>query len=291
MVKQVVLVFITFSLFSCEKDINLELNPGNNSLVVDANIESNSPPFVVLSKSLDYFSKVTPALISASYIHQANVSLTDGSQNIKLKEDSITDFNGNKSFFYTSPPSSIMLGKPNTTYTLTIQVGNNIYTSTTTIPEITVKIDSVWWVKRPVNNDPSYCMVMLRIKDKPGFGDYYRCFTKVNKGLFVPLDNSVFDDKFFDGDKIEISMDPRVDEDQPDEKRRTQYKRGDSITLKICQIDKATYNFWQTFEYSLQSVDNPFANPIKIQSNISNNALGYFGGYSVQYHTLIIPKL
>jgi len=60
--------------------------------------------------------------------------------------------------------------------------------------------------------------------------------------------------------------------------------------LKLCNIDKATYDFWRTFEFNFQSIGNPFSSPIKVLGNISGNALGYFGGYAAQYRTLIIPK-
>ena len=43
-------------------------------------------------------------------------------------------------------------------------------------------------------------------------------------------------------------------------------------------------------EYSYQSIGNPFSSPTKVLGNISNNALGYFGGYAAQYDTIIIPK-
>jgi hypothetical protein len=43
-------------------------------------------------------------------------------------------------------------------------------------------------------------------------------------------------------------------------------------------------------EYNYQSIGNPFSSPTKTLGNISNNGLGYFGGYAAQYVTLMIPK-
>ena len=60
--------------------------------------------------------------------------------------------------------------------------------------------------------------------------------------------------------------------------------------IKLCNIDKGTYDFWRTYEFSFQSIGNPFSSPIRILGNISNDALGYFGGYGAQYRTVIIPK-
>jgi hypothetical protein len=68
------------------------------------------------------------------------------------------------------------------------------------------------------------------------------------------------------------------------------FKRGDTVTIKLCNIDKGTYDFWRTYEFSFQSIGNPFSSPTRILGNISNDALGYFGGYGAQYRTVIIPK-
>jgi len=43
-------------------------------------------------------------------------------------------------------------------------------------------------------------------------------------------------------------------------------------------------------EYTYSSVGNPFSSPITVIGNISNGALGYFGGYATQYRSIIIPK-
>ena len=63
---------------------------------------------------------------------------------------------------------------------------------------------------------------------------------------------------------------------------------GDTVTLKWCSIDKATYDFWSTYEYSLGTLGNPFSTPIHVKSNISNNALGIWAGYGAVFKTLII---
>ena len=68
------------------------------------------------------------------------------------------------------------------------------------------------------------------------------------------------------------------------------FKRGDVVVLKLCNIDKATFDFWRTMEYSYSNVGNPFSSPTKVISNIKGGGLGYFGGYAAQYRTIIIPK-
>jgi len=67
------------------------------------------------------------------------------------------------------------------------------------------------------------------------------------------------------------------------------FNRGDTVTVKFTNIDKATFDFWRTMEFSYSSIGNPFSSPTKVLGNVKN-ALGYFGGYAVQYKSLIIPK-
>jgi len=286
-----VLILLCICFVACEKDIELKLDPSENRLVVDASIENDRPPIVFLSKSIDYFSKIKPDILSASFVTNASVTISDGKQEVKLVEETITDTSGNRIIYYTTPRGSLFVGKLKTTYNLKIQVASNVYTATTTIPEITRRLDSMWWEKLPFSEDPKASRVMLTATDKSGLGDYIRYFTKVNAGPFLPGFTSVFDDDIIDGKTYTIPLDKGFDKNVQFVDSLAYYKRGDTVTLKLCQIDKNTYEFWRTYEFSFQSVGNPFSSPIVIKSNISNNGLGYFGGYAAQYCTLIIPKL
>ena len=69
------------------------------------------------------------------------------------------------------------------------------------------------------------------------------------------------------------------------------FNRGDSVTVKLANIDKATYDFWRTMEYNYQSIGNPFSTPtIVIYPTSPTTPLGYFGGYAAQYISVKIPK-
>jgi hypothetical protein len=68
------------------------------------------------------------------------------------------------------------------------------------------------------------------------------------------------------------------------------FRLGDTVTVKFTNIDKTTYDFWRTMEYSYSSIGNPFSSPTKVLGNIHGGALGYFGGYAVQYKSLVIAK-
>jgi hypothetical protein len=288
--------FVLFILFfsSCEKKIEFELKEAPELMVVDASIEDGVDPFVVLTKSINYFSKVSLDIIGRSIINDAEVWITEGAKTHKLRRYD-QQFGGIIYSYYTSDalnPSTAIKGEIGKTYNLRISWQGKEYTATTTIPSNKKTIDSLWWGKPPNTPDTSTkVIVRARITDPPAFGDYGRYFTSVNNGDFYPGLNSVFDDALVNGSVYTVDIDKGVDRNADinfDEFNF--FKRGDTVVLKLSSIDKATYDFWRTVEFSYQSIGNPFSSPTKILGNISNGALGYFGGYANQYKTIIIPR-
>jgi len=287
------IILICTILVSCEKDIDIKLDETQPLLVVDGSIENGRPPIIILSKSLDYFGKLSPAQLSASFVHQASVTISDGIKSYALREDSSALGNGFLYYFYTtdvSDPVNFMTGELNTTYELRIETDGITYTSSTKIPEITRRIDSLW--SEPVKgfDDTTLARMMIMATDKPGYGDYIRYFTKANTQPFYPGYNSVFDDQVIDGKTYTIQVDRGLNKNVDNEDEDIYFNEGDIVTLKLCNIDRNTFDFWRTFEFNFQGIGNPFSSPTKVTGNISNGALGYFGGYAAQYKTIIIPR-
>lgn len=282
-------------LFGCEKKIDFRLKEPAPKLVVEATIENGQPPMVILTRSLGYFSRITPEILSNSFVHGAEVYVSNGTQTHRLKEYAVPAGPNVTLYYYSIDSSNLataFLGALNQAYTLRIVSDGKEYTAATTIPNITRQIDSVWWKPSPGNPDTTEVIVMVRATDPPGFGDYIRYFTRINSHPeFLPPVASVFDDLFIDGTTYELQVQPGIDRNlDRDSTEENFFHRGDTVVFKVSNIDKATYDFWRTWEFSYSSVGNPFSTPTKILGNVSNGALGYFGGYASQYHTLIIPQ-
>ncbi len=281
-------------LMGCEKRLNIQPDKKAPKLVVEAQIENNQSPVVVLSNSLDYFSEIDTAKLNNSYVHGARVTIDDGARVYTLTEYTMVLSAGYTFYYYSTiptTPANTLIGAAGKKYTLSIETGGQVYTSSTTIPVLAKKIDSVWWKKAPNNPDTTKVVLMGRVTDPPGYGNYIRYFTKVNREDFYPGFNSVFDDQIIDGKTYDIQIDQGVSKNEV--KRRDEhgyFMRGDTLTVKFCNIDKSSYDFWRTWEFTYQSVGNPFSSPGKVLSNISNGGLGSFCGYSAQYISLIIPK-
>jgi hypothetical protein len=144
----------------------------------------------------------------------------------------------------------------------------------------------VWFAKEP--NKDSLGLLWIKINDNPLQENYYQTLVK-RKGKdkrFVPSLISVFDDKMFNGKKMQISL-ARGSGNMLEVGTNRFFTVGDTLILKLCSIDRATFDFWHSLQSSIITSANPFsANAIDVKSNIENG-LGIWGGYATFYDTII----
>ncbi len=285
-----VLVLTVIFLSACEKDVTLKLDDAVPLVVVDAQIEDGQPPLVVLTKSLGYFSKIDAQTLAGTFIRNAEVFLSNGVTTHKLKEYPTLLAPGLTGYFYSNDilsPSTAFIGELNKTYFLRVVVAGKEYTSTTSIPANAITLDSIYTRPAPLNPDTSKRTLQLKSTDPAGLGNFGRYFTKKNSGPFKPGENSVFDDQVIDGSTFTVQLPQGIDRNDPPKADSNFFRRGDTITLKYCNIPQSAYVFWSTWEFAFQGIGNPFAQPNKVLGNISNGALGSFCGYAVKYKTII----
>ncbi len=279
-----------FLVASCEKNIDFDLKESPPVLVVDAEIENAKPPTVVLSRSLSFFSKISPEILSASFIHNADVYVSNGTLTHKLKEYPIPLAPGFTAYVYSNDPASpatAFLGEINKSYSLRILSEGKEYTASTSIPLNNIKLDSMWVIPAPQNPDTAKRILFIKATDPPGLGSFARYFTKKNSNPFFAGENSVSDDQVVDGTTFSVQLPPGIDRNDRPKADSNFFKRGDTITLRFTNITKPTYTFWSTWEFAYQGIGNPFSQPNKVIGNISNGALGVFAGYAAQYKTII----
>jgi hypothetical protein len=293
----VILAVFIFSLAcftSCEKEVNIKLDSGESNIVVEGTIETGLPPYVFLTKSIGYFAQIDLNTLQNSFIHDAVVKVSDGSKEITLKEYSIdTGKAGNKLFFYSIDTAVLpyMVGEINKFYKLTIQYNGKVYEATTKVPNPT-PLDSVLSVppEEPFNKTkyPNAREVRIAFKDPDTLTNYVRYYTKRNSEPMYPGLNSVYSDEVINGTKFATTF--PLGEPRSSERADTLGTAhvGDTVVFKWSAIDKATYDFWSSYEYSLGTLGNPFSTPIKVKGNISNNALGIWGGYGSLSYTIIM---
>jgi hypothetical protein len=278
---------------SCERSVNFETKTAETKLVVEATIENNQPPLVFVSRSIDFFSNISPAILQNSFVHGAEVYVSNGTLTHKLKENSVNLGNGYSIYYYATDSSNLstaFTGQLNHAYSLGIVADGKEYTATTTIPNITKQVNSLYSQPAPPGNDSDDVVLMSTITDPPPFGDYVRYFTKRNSEPFFAPAAATFDDQLVNNSSYTVQVERGWDRNIPSGDRSSYFKKGDTVVVKLCNIDKATFEFWRTMEYGYANIGNPFATPTKVLSNIHDNALGYFGGYAAQFRTIIIPR-
>jgi hypothetical protein len=284
------MAFLVMFFASCEKNVDLNLKSAEPVLVVDGQIEDGQPPIVVLTKSLGFFSNINAQILANAFVHNADVYVSNGTLTHKLKEYPLQLAPGLTAYFYSIDllnPATNFSGQLNKGYSLRILSAGQEYTSNTFIPNNDLKLDSIWVKSVPFSDDTLKRNLYFRATDPIGLGNSGRYFTKKNSEQFLPGENSVFDDQVIDGTSFNSQIPQGIDRNNKKTGDDNLFTKGDTITLKWCNINRATYNFWNTWEFAFQSIGNPFAQPNKVLGNISNGALGAFCGYAVKTKTLI----
>ncbi|HEY9177712.1 MAG TPA: hypothetical protein VIN07_08485, partial [Flavipsychrobacter sp.] len=131
---------VLMGFISCEKEVDINLDTGEPSLVVEGGIENDLPPVVLLTRSVGYFEKLDLETLQNTAVHDAEVYVSDGTKRVRLKEYSVdTGINGNKFYYYSiidfsnpvfPPVDSLILGELERYYTLTVIVDGKTYEST-----------------------------------------------------------------------------------------------------------------------------------------------------------------
>ncbi|MBL4669726.1 MAG: DUF4249 family protein [Flavobacteriales bacterium] len=301
------LLLISIVLFSCEKNVDMDLPEADRKFVVEGSIEQNQPPFVILTKTEGFFDPVDINSLQNAFIHNASVFVSNGTSNIQLTEictDQLPDsllptiseligvsLNDLTSFgfcLYTTL-DPLIFGEIGKTYSLTINVEGQRLTSTTTIPT-PVLMDRYWYKDQPGFTDFGY--LWFSLNDPPAPENAYRIYTqrKGKDSRFIPADGSVFDDGFFNGLTFDafIFRGQEVNSQALDDVAETSeyFLQGDTIIIKFCAIDQPHFQFWNTFEIAAFNNGNPFSAPATIKTNIEGG-LGVWGGYGVTYDTIV----
>lgn len=279
---------------SCEKNIDLDLPPIDQKVVVEGYVENGLPPYVILSRTEPYFDPIGQNTLNNLPVRGASVFMSDGIDTIKLTEID-TSVNGvSLGGFYvaldlvTFLPT--MLGTPGTTYQLNIITISGEQLSASAKLPLPVALDSTWF---KVQEDlDSLGWAWARLTDPDTLGNSYRWFAKrLNKDDFfiAPL-GSVFEDRFINGQSFNFPylrgsiQNSEATEDNNEEAGF--YKKGDTIVVKFCTTDFATYEFWRDAENQVSSNGSPFAVPSNLKSNI-NGGRGLFAAYTASFDTII----
>ena len=277
-------------LTSCEKNISIDIPAPSEKLVVESFIETGTgqidkPYILLLTKNSAYYSTFNLNEINKYFVHDAIVKISDGTDTITLFEYTIDTMNIQLSAYI----GFGLIAQEGKSYSLHIEADGKTVDAITTIPQ-SIPLDSIWVTYDELVDYPEKVRVNCRLNDPPQLGQYIRYFTKINSEPYLPGLSSVFDDAIINGTIFDFPIDRGYNRnDSIDFDVYGLFDRGDTITVKWSNIDKAHFDFWRTYEFSLGSQGNPFASPLEIKSNIVGG-LGIWGGYAPSYKTIIVPE-
>lgn len=244
---------------------------GSSYLVVEGWIESGDHPVVLVSESIGIATdkKMASADMLDHIAKWAKVSVSDGEQTEILT--GLVDTRYFPPYVYTS---SKMTGEAGKTYTLTVEYKDYKVVASTSIPE-PVPIDTVY--VQSVTDD--YASVRVGFTDPPQKGQYYKIFTKTENqdSHYHPSAMTNLSDESLDGytEVFLYSTQRLMDSvDWPN------IKIGDVLWIKLCTMDRKSFDYWNNFEIMLASNSFSMYFESDLDSNLSG-AQGYWAGYGV----------
>ncbi len=309
------LTVLALGLAACETDITVDLPQPEDRIVVEGSIEPGQPPLVLLTRNAPFFGSFDLNQLASFFVRDADVSLDDGTATAALIELCLSDLppeflplaedllgvdpdsllaSGQDFCLYTIDPfgGAPMLGVPGRTYRLTVVSGADTLRATSRM-EQPVAPDSLWWEPHPDPAADSLVRLNLRFTDPDTLGNQYRYWTRRSNARldesepFYPGVASIIDDLLFNGQTIDFSL----DRGQPrsagfDFETYGFFWKDDTIVLRLAQVDRGVFNFWNTLEYDAGS-GGPFGSATVIASNVQGG-LGVFAAYGSAYDTLVV---
>ncbi len=261
--KQIIIISSCMAAFftSCEKVVDVNLNNASPQYVIEGSVYNGVDTVKVrIGQTTDYYGRAPQQWIS-----DAEVKLSDDAgHEIQLPEVApgryeFAGFNG----------------VPGTRYQLKVQIGENLYTAYSTMPQ-RVEIDSVSaeWKTATGFLDEGFD-VAARFTDPVHTTDFYRLITTINDTLQNgPRDLYLLDDKYNNGQPVRADLFRR-------------FQPGDKIRFELRTMDASVFGYFKTLNETLNNPNGPA--PSNPNTNITGGALGYFGAFSrsVAERTLI----
>jgi len=267
--KNLILVFVGFSVMmisSCEKVIDIPLDEASQKIVVEG-VFKDQPGnnYLLLSKTGSVYEESNFEKISG-----ATVTIIDESNNTY----SLTEVSGTPGK-YTHPTFQVL---PNNFYTLYVISDADTLKSTCE----TFETPTLDWLDYDevvgtfgVGSDTTY-LVFFSFSDLAAQENFYRIKAWVNGA--TDENYYVTNDDLFNGQNL---IQPLF---------ATTIEKGDTVFVELQSMDKGNY----TYMYGLSTAGDagsPFAaTPANPVTNIEGNGIGYFGTYTTDTMSIIMPQ-
>lgn len=251
------------TLFACEKVIDIELNDAERKIVVEAftsNIEGRS--YIKLSKTGNVYTEN-----NFDQVSNAAVTITDKNGTVyTFNEDDATPG------MYLLPGFTV---EENNTYNLKIVAEGQEITAKSESSFVPAIDFAAGFPTSDLTGEAKDTarIIAYQFTDPPSAGDNYRFILTINgeEDDYYYLGNDLLgNNQSYEGVFFATSVDS-----------------GDVVHIELLTMDNASYDYY----YSLvnNTGTGPFsATPSNPVSNVSDNALGYFGAYLMDTTTITV---
>lgn len=267
-------------MFSCEDKTGYD-SGFSSTIIVEGKIELNGYPKVILTRNIPYYVNVDSADLIYLVLRQAKVTVSDGE-----KSEILTLRYNNEEFppFYYE--GNELIGEAGKSYYLTIDYGEKKLTATTFIPP-PVMLDSIWFQPNSTGDSLGKINALLKNTNQH---NYYRVFSQIRskQKQFYPTLISNFDGRLFNGMDFIFHLSKGPESYLDLKNTHFDFRRGDTVLLKICTLDQAHFTFWQGYQNEVVNGANPFASSYhKVESNIVGDGKGIWGGYGSSIYQIV----
>jgi len=292
------LLLLLAGLTSCERDFHIELDNGEQELVVEAYINNELPLFnyVILSHSQDYYDTsfrnlpVTGAniTITEGVLDADGVYLWDQSTRKQLVEADVPQAPGGiipgvyMDTLALTDPAHALIGKAGKHYLLEIETNGNKYSSITFLPQPVV-LDSVTSGNYFIDSIYEKARLTIYYKDPDTIGNtqlfYWRNnFNHRNNFGWGAIGSNRFlpgTDDLVNGQYLQLTP-------------NNGFPINDTVHYHLVSVERKVYNFWDSFNKARDS-GGPFTTPVKLASTIEGrNVVGCFSGFSLSSKTIVV---
>lgn len=256
---------------SCQKVVTLDLKNTSPQLAIEANLADDGQPCtVLLSRSVDYTQTNNfPA------VRGATITLSD-------------DAGGRETLAETSTPGQYrgrtLTGQPGRRYTLRVESEGQAYVAACTLPAPVMPLRGLKAQKSVVGTN---IQLVPEYQDPAGVRNYYlfRQYRngRLNKAIFLQ------NDEFTDGKLNARGLNTQGGGNNTDDADKL--ATGDSVRVEMQNLDPDAYEYFRTYNLTLQAGGAFSTTPANPKSNFSGGVLGYFSAHSRRQRSLVVPTL
>jgi hypothetical protein len=306
------LTLFFFFLFSCTKEVKIDIPQNEEKIVVEGRIYTNQFPVVLLSRTQYIYAPTDLLSYLNSFISDAEVYMTIDADSVQLFPMNISDLpleslyrvceileiNPDEAQFLSikvySTLDSNFVGKLGKSHKLTVRHGGRFIQGETTLLN-PVAFTNLYWNPSIENNE--YGTSVANFTDPITMNDAYFWEAKrIHLFQGEPIDKyfkrpggGYIRDKYWNG------MYRTLDYGNPLKRRDTthledfkrSYRKFDSVVIRFSKIEYQIYEFFRTRREQMDNQGSPFASPINVKTNLKGPAVGIWAGFSPYYDTLV----